>query len=172
MLILSTYRVVLHPSYLQKVFTFIIFIKERYSFTILSEKSRAPGSAPWAELKSDEHLSTDRQQNTDIWCRFTYRLQFWIMTRIFYSWDRSIFQYQTMCKSSVELGLVSKTFINKHAWETPLLPPEKQTASTVYVTLGSSGSWTRLSFPHNQKHTSLETFFPSESRAVQPNEAR
>lgn len=29
MLILSTYRVVLHPSYLQKVFSFIIFIKER-----------------------------------------------------------------------------------------------------------------------------------------------
>ncbi len=50
--------------------------------------------------------------------------------------------------------------------------PKKQTASTVYVTLDSSGSWTRLSFPHNQKHTSLETFFPSESRAVQPNEDR
>ncbi len=58
MLILSTYRAVLHPSYLQKVFSFIVFIKERYSFTILSEKSRAPGcGAQWAELKSDEHLS-------------------------------------------------------------------------------------------------------------------
>ncbi len=38
--------------------------------------------------------------------------------------------------------------------------PEKQTASTVHVTLVSSGSWTRLYFPYNQKHTSLETFFP------------
>ncbi len=66
MLILSTYRVVLHPSYLQKVFSLIIFIKERYRFTILSEKSRAPGGVSWAELKSegvswaelksDEHL--------------------------------------------------------------------------------------------------------------------
>ncbi len=56
MLILSTYRVVLHPSYLQKVFRFIIFIKERYRFTILSEKSRAPGGVSWAELKSEEHL--------------------------------------------------------------------------------------------------------------------
>ncbi len=27
--------------------------------------------------------------------------------------------------------------------------PEQQTASTVYVTLGSSWSWTRLSFPHS-----------------------
>ncbi len=44
--------------------------------------------------------------------------------------------------------------------------PEKQTISTVHVTVGSSGSWTRLSFPHNQKHTSLEMFFPSESRAA------
>ncbi len=89
---------------------------------ILSEKSWAPGGTSWAELKSDEHLSADRQQNTDIWCRFTYRLQFWIMTGIFYSWDLSIFQHQTMCNSSVELGLVYKTFINKHTCETPLLP--------------------------------------------------
>ncbi len=74
MLILSAYRVVLHPSYLQKVFSCIIFIKERYSFTILSKKSRAPGGVPWAELKSDEHLSADRQQNRDIWSCFTYRL--------------------------------------------------------------------------------------------------
>ncbi len=68
MLILSTFRVVLHPSYLQKVFSFIIFIKERYSFTILSEKSRAPGGgAPWAELKRDEYLSaiTSKTQTFD-----------------------------------------------------------------------------------------------------------
>ncbi len=32
--------------------------------------------------------------------------------RVFYSWDCSIFQYQTMCKSSVELGLVYKTSTN------------------------------------------------------------
>ncbi len=76
MLILSTYKVALHPSYLQRVFSFIIIVKEIYSFTILSENSPAPGGAPWAELKSDEHLSTDCQQNTDIWCCFTYRLQF------------------------------------------------------------------------------------------------
>ncbi len=120
MLILSTYRVVLHPSYLQKVFSCIIFLKERYSFMVLSpQKSRAAGDTPWAELKSDEHLSADHEQNTDTWCGFTYRLQFRIMIGIFYSWDRSIFQYQTMCKSSIELGLVYKTFINKHTWETP-----------------------------------------------------
>ncbi len=61
----STYRVVLHPSYLQKVFSLIIFIKERNSFTILSEK-RLSGGAPWAKLKSYGHLSVDRQQNRDI----------------------------------------------------------------------------------------------------------
>ncbi len=32
MLILSTYRIILHPTHLQKVFSLIIFIKERYSF--------------------------------------------------------------------------------------------------------------------------------------------
>ncbi len=169
MLILSTYRVVLHPSYLQKVFSFIIFIKERYSLRFSSEKSRAPGGAPWAELKSDEHLSADRQQNRDIWCHFTYHLQFWIMTGIFYSWDCSIFQYQRCANQ--RRTVVYKTFVNKHTWETPCCP-EKQTGSTVHVTLGSSGSWTRLSFPYNEKYTSLDTFFPSESRAVQLNEAR
>ena len=43
MLILSTSRVTMHPSYLRKVFSFIIFIKERYAVPSLSEKSRAPG---------------------------------------------------------------------------------------------------------------------------------
>ncbi len=90
------------------------------------------------------------------------------MTGILYSWVRFIFQYQTMRKSSIELGLVYKTFVNKHTWKTLLLPPgKKNMQSTDYVTLGSSWSWTRLSFPHIQKHT-LETFFPSESRAVLP----
>ncbi len=103
------------------MFSFIIFIKERYSFTILYENIWAPGGAPWAELKSDEHMSADHKQNTDIWCHLTYCLRFWIMTGIFYSWDRSIFQYQTMCKSSIELGLVYKTFVKKHS-RTPLLP--------------------------------------------------
>ncbi len=61
MLILSTYRVILHPSYLQWVCSFIIFIKERYSCTILSENRRE--SAPWAELKSHEHMSANCQQS-------------------------------------------------------------------------------------------------------------
>jgi len=46
MLILSTYRVVLHRSYLRKVFSFIIFIKDTYAVPSLSEKSRAPGGVP------------------------------------------------------------------------------------------------------------------------------
>ncbi len=66
-----------------------------------------------------------------------------------------------MCKSSIELGLVYKTFVSKHLRKS-VAALKKQTASTVYVTLDSSGSWTRLSFPHNQKHTSLETSFLSD----------
>ncbi len=84
MLILSTYKVVLHPSHLQRVFSFIIFIKERYSFTILSENTRAPGGVPWAELKSDEHLSADCQQPSAVPNH----------NRDLYSWDHSIFHYQ------------------------------------------------------------------------------
>ncbi len=70
------------------------------------------------------------------------------MTGIFYSWDCSIFQYQTMCKSSVELGLVYKTFVNKHTCETD---PEKQTASTDHVTLCSFGKLNKVIFPLQPK---------------------
>ncbi len=75
-----------------------------------------------------------------------------------------------MCKSSVELGLVYKTFVNK-TLEKLHCCPEKQTISTVHVTLGCFGKLNKVIFPHNQKHTSLETFFPSESRAALPIEA-
>ncbi len=66
MLILSIYRVVLRHSHLQRVFSFIRFINERYSFTTLSKNSRAPGGLPWVELKSHEHLRADCKQNTNI----------------------------------------------------------------------------------------------------------
>ncbi len=44
------------------VFSLIRFIKERYSFTILTENSRAPGGEPSPELKSGEHFRGDWQQ--------------------------------------------------------------------------------------------------------------
>ncbi len=127
---------------------------------ILSEKSRAPGGTPWAELKIDEHLRADCQKSTDIWCCFTYHLQLWIMTGNFYSWDRSIFQYQMMCKSSFETG--------PYLWK---FHQQTQLQNSVGAP-GKTNCWTRLSFPYNQKHTSLETFFPSMSCAVLPNQTR
>ncbi len=64
---LTTYRIVLHSSYLQKVFSFIIvlsyFIIFIYSSTILPKKCQAPGGTPWAELNSDDYSSADYQQN-------------------------------------------------------------------------------------------------------------
>ncbi len=172
MLILSTYRVVLHPSYLQKVFSFIIFIKERYSFTILSEKSRAPGGVPWAELKSDEHLSADREQNTDIWCHFTYCLQFWIMTGIFYSWDRSIFQYQTMCKSSVNWALFIKRS-STNTLEKLRCCSGKTNCIHCLRNARFFGKLNKVIFPSQPKtHFIRDIPFFRESRAVQPNEVR
>ncbi len=59
---LTTYRIVLHSSYLQKVFSFIIvlsyFIIFIYSSTILPQKCQAPGGTPWVD-----HSSADYQQN-------------------------------------------------------------------------------------------------------------
>ncbi len=146
MLILSTYRVVLHPSCVQTVFSLIISIQERYSFTILSENSRAPGGAPWAELKSDEHLSTDHQQNAEIWCCLTYHLQFWIMTGIFIAGTAPSFSIKR-CANPVSIWAL---FI-KHSSTNTLAKlhccPENQTASTVHVTLGSFGTLNNVIFP-------------------------
>ncbi len=128
---------------------------------ILSGKSW--GGVPWAELKSDEHLSAIISKTET--CRFTYRLQFWIMTGIFYSWDCSMFQYQTMRKSTVELSLVYKTFINKHTWETPLLPWKNKLNCLRNV--GFFGKLNKVIFPSQPK-----THFFRDILPVQPNEMR
>ncbi len=57
MLILSTYRVVLHPSYLQNFFSFIIFIKERQFYNFLRNKAElleatVGGAKEWRALKA------------------------------------------------------------------------------------------------------------------------
>ncbi len=150
MLILSTYRVVLHPSYLQKGFSFIIFIKERYSFTILSEKSRAPGGVSWAELKSDEHLSADRQPNTDIWCRFTYHVQFWIMTGIFIAGTAPSFIIKRCANSASNWAL----FINVHQQthlRNSVAAPEKTDCIHCLRNAGFFGKLNKVIFPSQPK---------------------
>ncbi len=153
MLISSTYRVVLHPSFLQKVFSLIIFIKERYSFTILSEKWLS-GGVPWAKLKSYGHLSADRQQNRDIWCRWS-----------FIAGTAPSFSIKRCANPASNWA----SFIKRSSTSTleKLRCCPGKTNCIHCLMLGSSGSWTRLSFPHNQKHTSLETFFLSEPSPVQ-----
>ncbi len=71
--------------------------------------------------------------------------------RIFYSWDHSIFQYQTMCKSSVEPGLVYKTFINKHTCETPLLPRKKTNCIHCSCNAVFFGKLNKVIFPSQPK---------------------
>ncbi len=84
---------------------------------ILSEKSRAPGGVPWAELKSDEHLWADCQQKHRHLMPFTTicSSESWPVSFIAGTLHLSV--SNDVCKSSVELGLVYKTFVNKHTWE-------------------------------------------------------
>ncbi len=72
------------------------------------------------------------------------------MTGIFYSWDCSVFQYQTMCKSSVELGLIYKTLVNKHTCETPLLP-RKTNCIHCLRNAGFFGKLNKVIFPLQPK---------------------
>ncbi len=56
-------------------------------------------------------------------------------------------------------GPCYKTFVNKHICETTLLTQKNKLHPLSTYRCALLGSWTRLSFPYNQKHTSLETFF-------------
>ncbi len=93
------------------------------------------------------------------------------MTGIFYSWDCSIFQYQTMCKSSVELGLVYKTFVNKHTWETLLLPG-KTNCFHCLRNAGFFGKLNKVIVPSQPKTHFFRDILPERVRPVQLNEMR
>ncbi len=71
-----------------------------------------------AELKSGEQLHQSRTKHRHL-MPIHSPSAVPNLDGIFYS---SIFQYQTMCKSSVELGLVYKSFVNKHTCKSLLLP--------------------------------------------------
>ncbi len=145
MLILSTYRVVLHPSYLQKVFSFIIFIKERYSFTVLSEKSRALGGAPWAELKSDEHLRQSRtKQSFDVVSLTVCSSESWPGS--FIAGTAPSFSIKRCANPASNWAAFIKLSLRNS-----VAAPEKQTAFTVHVTLGSFGKLNKVIFPSQPK---------------------
>ncbi len=118
------------------------------------------------ELNSDEHLSDDHQLNRDIWCRFTYRLQFWILTGSFIAGTAPSFSIK-WCANPVSNWALFIKSLSTNTLERLCCFPGKTNCIHVHLTLGSSGNWTRLSFPHNQKHRSLETFVLSESWVLQ-----
>ncbi len=91
--------------------------------------------------------------------------QFWIMTRIFYSWDAPSFSIKWCANPVSNWALFIKRSSTKHL-RNSIAAPEKQTISTVHVTVGSFGKLNKVIFSSHQKHTSLETFFPRESRAA------
>ncbi len=96
---------------------------------------------------------------------FSYHLQFWIMSGIFYSWTAPSFSIKRCANPASNWVLFIKRSSTKHL-RNSIAAPEKQTISTVHVTLGSFGKLNRLSFSSQPKHTSLETFLPSEARAA------
>ncbi len=72
------------------------------------------------------------------------------MTGIFYSWDRSIFQYQTMCKSSVELGLVYKR-LSTNTLEKLRCCPGKTNCIHCLHNAGFFGKLNKVIFPSQPK---------------------
>ncbi len=94
------------------------------------------------------------------------------MTGIFYSWDCSIFQYQRCANPASNWAL----FIKRSSTNTlEKLHCCSGKTNCIHCSRNAVLFWETeqgyLSLT-TKKHTSLETFFPSESRAVQPNEAR
>ncbi len=72
-----------------------------------------------------------------------------------------------MCKSSVELGLVYKTFVNKHL-RNSIAAPEKQTISTVHVTVGCFGKLNKVIFPSQPKTHFFRDILPERVPCCQP----
>ncbi len=83
-----------------------------------------------------------------------------IMTGVFYRWDSSIFQYQTMCKSSTELGRIKHvteiTGTNKHLWN--CCCPGKFNCIHCSHNVGFFGKLNKVIFPSHPK-TLLESHF-------------
>ncbi len=167
MLILSTYRVVLHPSYLQKVFSFIIFIKERYRFTILSGKK--PSSwrhAVWAELKSDEHLlRLPTKQSFDAVSLTICSSESWPGS--FIAGTAPSFSIKRCANPASNWALFIKRSSTKHL-RNSIAAPEKQTISTVHVTVGCFGKLNKVIFPSQPKTHFFRDILPVRGPCCQP----
>ncbi len=111
------------------------------------------------------------QKKTDIWCHFTYRLQFWIMTGIFIAGTAPSFSIKRCANPASNWALFIKSS-STNTLEKLCSQKINCIHCSVHITLCYFGKLNRVSFPSQPKHTSLEIFFPSESRAVQLDEAR
>ncbi len=72
-----------------------------------------------------------------------------------------------MCKSSVELGLVYKRSSTKHL-RNSIAAPEKQTISTVHVTVGCFGKLNKVIFPSQPKTHFFRDILPERGPCCQP----
>ncbi len=112
---------------------------------------------------------TDHEQNKHL-MPFTYRLQFWIMTGIFIAGTAPSFSIKRCANPASNWALFIKRSSTNTLW-TPLLP-EKQNASHCSRNAGFFWEAEQGYISLTTKNTSLERFFPSESCAVLPDEAR
>ncbi len=109
-----------------------------------------------------KHLSADRQQNTDIWCPFTYE-----------SWPGSFiaetapsFSIKRYAKYSVELGLVYKTFVQQTQLRNSVALL-KTNCIHVLHNVGFFGKLNKVLFPSQPKtHFFRDHSSPSKSRAA------
>ncbi len=72
-----------------------------------------------------------------------------------------------MCKSSVELGLVYKRSSTKHL-RNSIAAPEKQTISTVHVTVGCFRKLNKVIFPSQPKTHFFRDILPERGPCCQP----
>ncbi len=167
MLILSTYRVVLHPSYLQKVFSFIIFIKERYRFTILSEKSRAPGGVPCGGAKEWWALApiANKTQTFDAVSLTICSSESWPGS--FIAGTAPSFSIKRCANPASNWALFIKRSSTKHL-RNSIAAPEKQTISTVHVTVGCFGKLNKVIFPSQPKTHFFRDILPERGPCCQP----
>ncbi len=167
MLILSTYRVVLHPSYLQKVFSFIIFIKERYRLRFspkkaeLLEACRVGGAKEWRALAPIANKTqTFNAVSLTICSSESWPGSFIAGTAPSFSIKR--------CANPVSnWALFIKRSSTKHL-RNSIAAPEKQTISTVHITVGSFGKLNKVIFSSQPKTHFFRDILPERVPCCQP----
>ncbi len=110
---------------------------------------------------------SDRQQNTDIWCRFTTICSSESWPGSFIAGTAPSFSIKPCANPASNWALFIKRSSTKHL-RNSIAAPEKQTISTVHITVGCFGKLNKVIFPSQPKTHFFRDILPERGPCCQP----